>query len=145
MADVRWPGRLERFGHVILDGAHNDPGVRALCAYCDKWLPREKTVLLTGMMADKETQKMAQRLAPRVRSVVCAQPKLPRAMDAAALAAEFTALGVHACDRPDAADALSWARHLAGPDGIVLVAGSLYLIGEIRTLLRKEKEFAHVI
>lgn len=145
MADVHWPGRLERFGHVILDGAHNDPGVRALCAYCDKWLPREKVVLLTGMMADKETQKMAQRLALRVRSVVCAQPKLPRAMDAAALAAEFTALGVHACERPDAADALAWARHLAGPDGIVLVAGSLYLIGEIRTLLRKEKEFAHVI
>ena len=52
---------------------------------------------------------------------------------------------MHACERPDAADALAWARHLAGPDGVVLTAGSLYLIGEIRTLLRKEKEFAHVI
>ena len=88
---------------------------------------------------------MAQRLASRVRSVVCTQPKLPRAMDAAALAAEFKALGVRACERPDAADALACARHLAGPDGVVLTAGSLYLIGEIRTLLRKEKEFAHVI
>ncbi|MBQ4609127.1 MAG: bifunctional folylpolyglutamate synthase/dihydrofolate synthase, partial [Clostridia bacterium] len=49
MGAVRWPGRLEYFGNVILDGAHNDPGVRALCRYCDDWLPKEKTVLLSGM------------------------------------------------------------------------------------------------
>lgn len=145
LADVHWPGRLERFGNVILDGAHNDPGVRALCAYCDRWLPREKVVLLTGMMADKETGKMAQRLCPRVRCVVCAQPKLPRAMDAEALAWEFESLGTRAYAKPDAAQALACARSLAGPEGIVLTAGSLYLIGEIRALLRREREFAHVI
>ncbi len=143
LADVRWPGRLERFGHVLLDGAHNDPGVRALCAYCDKWLPRERVVLLTGMMADKETDKMAQRLAARVHSVVCAQPDLPRAMAADALAAQFSALGVRAYAKANVAQALALARSLAGPEGIVLAAGSLYLIGEIRTLLRKE--FADVI
>ena len=49
LADVHWPGRLEYFGNVILDGAHNEPGVKALCAYMDAWLPKEKTVLLTGM------------------------------------------------------------------------------------------------
>ena len=39
----------------------NDPGVRALCAYCDAWLPREKTVLLTGMMADKDAARCGHR------------------------------------------------------------------------------------
>ena len=145
MADVRWPGRLEYFGHVILDGAHNDPGVRALCAYADSWLPKEKTVLLSGMMEDKETGKMTRRLASRVRCVVCTQPDVPRAMTADALAAQYGAQGIKTYAEPDVEHALAKARTLAGNDGTVLVAGSLYLIGAIRTLLRQEKEFADVI
>lgn len=145
MADVHWPGRLERFGRVILDGAHNDPGVRALCIYADKWLPKEKTVLLCGMMTDKETEKMTQRLSSRVRCCVTTAPPVPRAMPAKELAQAFARQGLktYAEDEPSAA--LRRARELAGPEGIVLCAGSLYLIGEIRSLLRKEKEFAHVI
>ena len=63
LADVHWPGRLEYFGRVLLDGAHNDPGVRALCGYLDRWMPKENTVLISAMMRDKETEKMCQRLA----------------------------------------------------------------------------------
>lgn len=46
---------------------------------------------------------------------------------------------------PSPSDALEEARRLAGQEGNVVCAGSLYLIGEVRTLLRHEKEFAHVI
>ena len=145
LAAVRWPGRLERFGRVLLDGAHNDPGARALCAYADAWLPRENTVLLTGMMADKETEKMAERLHTRVCRAVCATPNVPRAMDAARLAATFAGRGIPAEAVADPARALERARALAGPKGTVLAAGSLYLIGELRTLLRREKEFSDVI
>lgn len=145
MREVRWPGRLEAFGRVLLDGAHNDPGVRALCAYCDAWLPKEKTVLLTGMLADKETEKMTERLSARVRCAVCMTPKNPRALAASALADSFRRRGVDAWAEPDAARALARARALAGPEGIVLAAGSLYMIGELRTLLRGEREFADVI
>ena len=145
MADVRWPGRLERFGHVLLDGAHNDPGVRALCAYLDAWLPRENVVLLSGMMQDKEVAKMTQRLSTRVRCVVATRPDVPRAMEADALAGAFAACGVRAEAEPDPARALARARAAAGPEGVVLAAGSLYLIGAIRTLLRQEKEFSDVI
>ncbi len=145
MENVSWPGRLEYFGQVLLDGAHNDPGVRALCAYCDDFLDKEKTVLLSGMMKDKETEKMCKRLSTRVRCVVCTRPNVPRAMEADELCEAFEMEGVHAYAEPDAARALEKARGLAGPNGLVLAAGSLYLIGEIRTVLRKEKEFAHVI
>ena len=145
MADVHWPGRLEYFGRVILDGAHNDPGVRALCRYCDDWLGKEKTVLLSGMMQDKDVQKMTERLSSRVRCVVCTQPGVPREMAAGALAAVFSAQGGKAYAEPDVKEALARARSLAGPEGTVLCAGSLYLIGAVRTLLRQEKEYAHVI
>lgn len=145
MRDVRWPGRLEAFGRVLLDGAHNDPGVRALCAYCDAWLPKEKTVLLTGMLADKETEKMTERLSGRVYCAVCLTPKNPRALAASELAAAFRRHGVTAYAESDAGRALARARAIAGPEGVVLAAGSLYMIGELRTLLRGEKEFADVI
>ena len=145
MADVSWPGRLEYFGRVILDGAHNDPGVRALCRYCDDWLAREKTVLLSGMMQDKDVAQMTKRLSSRVRCVVCTQPGVPRAMTADDLAAAFGQHGLRTYAEPDVKAALAKARALAGNEGAVLCAGSLYLIGEVRTLLRKEKEFADVI
>ena len=145
LADVHWPGRLERFGNILLDGAHNDPGVRALCAYCDRWLGQDKTVLLTGMMEDKETAKMAAMLASRVRMAVTTQPGVPRAMAAGKLADTFAANGLAVHAEADVADALALARRLAGEDGTVLCAGSLYLIGAVRSLLREEKEFAHVI
>ena len=139
LADVHWPGRLEYFGHVLLDGAHNDPGVRALCGYLDKWMPKENTVLISAMMRDKETEKMCQRLAPRVRYVVCTQPNIPRAMPAEELARAFEAQGLRAYARTHVRDALEEARRLAGPEGNVVCAGSLYLIGEMRTLLRMER------
>ncbi|MBQ8619607.1 MAG: bifunctional folylpolyglutamate synthase/dihydrofolate synthase [Clostridia bacterium] len=144
-ADVHWPGRLEFFGNVILDGAHNEPGVKALCAYCDAWLEREKTVLLTGMMEDKDVACMTAMLAPRARCVVATQPNVPRAMAAQKLADAFAAHGADAQAVADPKAALARARELAGKDGTVLCAGSLYLIGEIRTLLRQEKEFEDVV
>jgi len=145
MGAVSWPGRLEYFGHVILDGAHNDPGVRALCGYADAWLEREKTVLLSGMMQDKDVAQMTKRLSTRVRCAVCTQPGVPREMAADDLAAAFSAHGLKTYAEPDVKEALARARSLAGPEGTVLCAGSLYLIGAVRTLLRQEKEYAHVI
>ena len=144
-ADVHWPGRLEVFGNVILDGAHNEPGVKALCAYMDAWLPKEKTVLLSGMMADKDTAVMTKMLASRVCCVVATQPAIPRAMAAGELAAAFDKHGasVMAIEEPKAA--LAKARKIAGEGGTVLCAGSLYLIGEIRSLLRQEREFEDVV
>ena len=120
LADVHWPGRLEYFGRVLLDGAHNDPGVRALCGYLDRWMPKENTVLISAMMRDKETEKMCQRLAARVRCVVCTQPNIPRAMPAGELAKEFEAQGIRAYAFAHVKDALEEARRLAGPEGWVL-------------------------
>lgn len=143
--DVYWPGRLEFFGNVLLDGAHNEPGVKALGAYMDAWLEKEKTILLTGMMEDKDIACMTAMLAPRAACVVATQPQVPRAMAADKLADVFSGQGAKAQAVADPKAALAHARALAGEEGTVLCAGSLYLIGEIRTLLRQEKEFADVI
>ena len=88
---------------------------------------------------------MTRMLASRVRCVVTTQPAIPRAMAAEELAAAFEAQGAAAYAVKAPKEALKTARELAGEDGTVLCAGSLYLIGEIRALLRQEKEFEHVV
>lgn len=145
LAAVRWPGRLEWFGNVLLDGAHNEHGVHALRAYCAAWLKPEKTVLLTGMMQDKAINQMAEMLAPLARLIVAAQPDIPRALDARTLAAAFEARGCEAIACAEPRKALALARELAGEDGTVLAAGSLYLIGALRAILREEREFCDVV
>ena len=66
-------------------------------------------MLISAMMRDKETEKMCQRLAPRVRCVVCTQPNIPRAMPAEELARAFEAQGLRAYARTHVRDALEEA------------------------------------
>ena len=110
-----------------------------------KALPLKSMLSAARRTADKETEKMTRRLSARVRCAVCATPKNPRALPAQELADAFCRDGLRVYVEDDAARALAKARSLAGPEGIVLAAGSLYMIGELRTLLRQEKEFSNVV
>ena len=140
LACVRWPGRLEWMGNVLLDGAHNPQGVGALCAYLQKYLDPARTVLLTGMLADKDVTGMCAQLADRARQVVTVAPPVPRAMDAQELAERLRQAGaarVTPCE--DVREALELARSLAAQGDAVVCAGSLYLIGALRTLLEERE------
>ena len=91
-------------------------------------------------VGDKETEKRCGRLAARVRYAVCTRPSIPRAMPAGGLAKEFAEQGLRAYAFAHVKDALEEGRRLAGPEGNVVCAGSLYLIGEMRTVLREERD-----
>ncbi len=135
---TRWPGRLQRLPRpgrrdLILDGAHNPDGARALAAWLDSEGLAGRVDLLFGVMADKDVEGIFGPLAARARRVVFAAPPSPRA---AAPGARKARLG-----RTDARTAASVAEALAaldaGGEGAppVLVAGSLYLVGEVLRLL----------
>lgn len=136
LKNVRWPGRLEWMGNVLLDGAHNPHGARTLAAYARTWLEKDKTVLLMAAMRDKDVVGVLKLLRPLCSRIVCTRvPDWPRAMaedDLCALAGE------NAQAVADMKTALDTARSLAGPDGTVICAGSLYLVGAVRTLLEEE-------
>jgi dihydrofolate synthase/folylpolyglutamate synthase len=145
LADVRHPGRFEVVCDeaaaappaVILDGAHNPHGARALAAVlAERGLC---PVLVAAVSADKDVAGMAAALAPAVRAVVATRYAQERALPPAELAARFreaAAAGGRADlaveEAPDLAAALAAARRLGGP---ILVAGSLFLVGEARVLL----------
>lgn len=127
-----WPGRLQWVNErLLLDGAHNEQGAQALCDYARAFLPGRRIVLLTAMMKDKRPDACARILAPIAQAVVATQVDWPRALPAGDLAALYRNLGAYATPEPDAEKALRQAREQAGADGVVLVCGSLYLVGAV--------------
>jgi len=134
---ARWPGRLQLVPgapSILLDGAHNAAGAEALAAHL-ALRGGPKPILLFAAMADKDLPGILGPLVPHVASVVTTQPGVTRAADSKDVAAAARALGLPAGAEPDPARAFEKARALAGPGGLVLVAGSLYLVGAVTALL----------
>lgn len=132
VAATRWPGRLQNVALpggrlLVVDGAHNEEGARALAAWIDAEGLSGKADLLFGALLDKDLAGMLARLAPRARRIVLTAPASPRAADPARLA-ELLGGGVPTA--PDAAAAL--ARLLSAGDPVpIIAAGSLVLVGDV--------------
>lgn len=126
LEQTRWPGRLERLPlepPVLLDGAHNPQAARALVQSVKTLYPDTPLVLLTAVMADKDAQGIAKELAALSDTIICTQVKSERALDARAYAALYPL--AHA--EPNAKQAYVKACSLCPPQGMVVLAGSLYL------------------
>jgi dihydrofolate synthase/folylpolyglutamate synthase len=135
------PGRLELIGDapaILLDGAHNAEGVRALVGELDRALgARRPRVGVLALQDDKPVGAMLDALVPALDALVATSSGHAghaRALPAAELAAAARAAGfADVVAEPDPAAALARARERAGAGGAVLVAGSLYLLERLRT------------
>jgi dihydrofolate synthase/folylpolyglutamate synthase len=129
-ASVRWPGRLqwvEGTPPLLLDGAHNPAALAALRPEVTGLAGGRRVVALFGAMADKQLDEMLPRIAQMADEVVLTSIGGERAASAALLA---RMLGGGTAMEP-VAEALSEARHRAGRSGLVLVCGSLALVGAV--------------
>jgi dihydrofolate synthase/folylpolyglutamate synthase len=128
---TRWPARLQRIaGHpaLLVDGAHNPAGARALA---DELRHRPPFVLVFGAMADKDVGEMGRVLFPLARQVVITQTGEARAASPDEVARRVGPAAASARRDPRVRSALAQARRMAGPRGLVVVAGSLYLAGDV--------------
>jgi dihydrofolate synthase/folylpolyglutamate synthase len=125
--EVALPGRLERRGDDVWDGAHTPDAVDWLLAR----LPRRDYVLCVSVLADKDVDGILLRLARAGSALVATRSENARALDAADLARRARAHFEHVECEPDPAAALERAHALAGPEGAVLVTGSLYLLANL--------------
>lgn len=129
---VRWPARLELLprhegrARVLVDGAHNPEGCAALAAHLDT-LPRHKRVLLFGAMIDKDLPAMLGTLRPRFDDAVFVAPELARAARPEALAALVDGRSAESVEA-----GLRLGKQLAGPRGLVVAAGSLFVVAAVR-------------
>jgi len=133
--EAEWPGRLEVLSRrplVVLDGAHNEEGARALAAYVRKFLPRP-VFLVFAVMADKDFKPMVRVLFPLARKVFLTAIPFRRAARPRDIRAVSSPFRRKISIREDFRRAVAEARTLAGPaGGSVLVAGSLFLVGEVK-------------
>lgn len=142
VARTRWPGRLQAVPgrpELLLDGAHNPEGARALARHLAGGPP---FVLVFGAMADKDVAAMARWLFPLATRVVLTSVAQDRAASPRELARRAGALARGAVQAPTPAAALARARRLAGPGGRVVVAGSLFLVGDVLALSRRRASAA---
>jgi dihydrofolate synthase/folylpolyglutamate synthase len=140
LESVEWPGRLELLPgspELLLDGAHNPAGARALRAYLDELFAGRRIVLLFGAMRDKAVGEIADLLFPGAAAVVLTRPLQRRAASPEALAEVTRHLNPRVSLCENSADGLRAARAMAGPAGVVVVTGSLYLVGEVKQHLAR--------
>jgi len=137
LAAVRMPGRLEVLGRrplLLVDGAHNVAGMSALGAsLAEEFAVDGHAVAVVGMLSGRDPSAMLAALAPAGLSMVIAcQPDSPRALPADDIAEAGRALGLAVRQEPDVHHALRLARSLVDARGLVVVAGSLYIVGAAR-------------
>ncbi len=139
LARTRWPGRLEvidRHPIVLVDGAHNPAGLQRSLATVQKLVKDRPLVIVFGAMKDKDLPTMLAQLRALGAPVIFSPIDWHRATAPADLAAQFAAPAEVA---ESSGEALDRARHRVSSDGIVLVCGSLYLVGEVIARYRDQR------
>lgn len=139
LAEASIPGRFEVVSHdplVILDGAHNPHAAEVCAEAIAALLSGCPVVLLFAALADKDVTRMAAALAPHAAEVILSRaPDTPRALEPTAMLPAF----LKHCDRVSVVDdpeqALAASLQCVAPDGAVVVCGSLYLVGYVRSRL----------
>jgi len=138
LASVRWPGRFETVGTtplIILDGAHNVAGMAALVSELTPLLRGRKLHVLFAVMRDKQWRAMIELLGPLCASATVTQVLPPRGEAPEQVADIFRSYCPAGCEA-DPAQAWEKTRTRVGSDDVLLVTGSLFLVGAIAPLVR---------
>lgn len=139
---ARQPGRFEVISEdplVIIDGAHNEAGAQALQETMAQHFAGKKILLVAGILADKEIDSIVKFLTKITDHIIVTEPDNPRKLAAEKLAEHVAEFGVAAEAVPNVEAAVHRAKELAEGYDVILFAGSLYLIGDVRRLWRNER------
>lgn len=136
LASVYWPGRFEYFcrkPEIVYDGSHNPEGVKATVQTIKRLYKKQKIMLITGVMADKDYNAIVRSLAPLTDTVFTVTPDNPRSLSAEALCAAYRKEGAVALPRASVKEALTQALPLATAfRRPIFILGSLYLYKEAK-------------
>ena len=138
LRQVRWPGRFEVVSEsptIIIDGAHNPDGARALRENLDQFYGHKEIVFLLGILQDKDVKTIVTTLIHPADKVVVVAPISQRAGKPEDVAREIKGAYVEVAHSINAG--LEKTKLLAGEDNVICIAGSLYLIGEARKIICK--------
>ena len=143
LKDVKWIGRLETLSRnpmIVIDGAHNIDGIRALKKNVEKYFRYNKLYLLLGILADKQVEEMIAEIAPMAEKIIALTPHNDRAELSEDLKDEIKKINENVKAFEDYEDAVREAVNYAGEGDLILISGSLYMIGDMRKIITKMME-----
>lgn len=122
---------------VILDGAHNEAGAAALAEAMGRLFEGRKILLVTGILADKDVERILDHFTGITDRIIVTEPESPRRLAAADLSKKLKERGITpVAEAPQAEDSIAAAEAVWNNYDVVLFAGSLYLIGAVRRMMR---------
>ncbi len=145
IASAQWPGRIEKLQSspdVYVDGAHNPGAARELARYLEDNFSGRKVYLIYAAMRDKAVDEVTGLLFPYAEEVIFTEARTPRAISATQLQ---EIAGHHAARHsaiPNAEQAVQAALAKANPRDVIVITGSLYLVGQVRQAWRQSRKVA---
>ena len=139
LENTRHPGRLEYVGKFLFDGAHNIAGAKALREYLDEFVKQPITMILAAMK-DKEIGEIGKILFPKAETLIVTRADNSRSLDPGAIATHVPD-GIEAKKlivTQSVGEALKKAVEITDDSSVILVTGSLYLVGEAKRILRSQ-------
>jgi len=142
LADAKWPGRLEILKKepiFLIDGAHNAEGAKTLSEFLKTYFPGKKIVFIIGVLKDKDFKSMIEVCAPLAEDIITVTPNSDRALPAETLAQNLENYCKNVSISDTIVNAVEKSLKIAPKDGVICAFGSLYYIGEIRSVLMNHK------
>ena len=136
---TKWKGRLEvlrRNPTFLIDGAHNLQGAKTLADSIDMF-KHNRLIMCVGILADKDVEHMVEILAPLADEIIVTEVNMPRKMKAESLEEIIGKYNPNTIIEKNREEAVNKAINMAKPDDLIVFAGSLYLIGEIRSIVTR--------
>ncbi|MGN0704889.1 MAG: bifunctional folylpolyglutamate synthase/dihydrofolate synthase [Lentihominibacter sp.] len=137
------PGRFEVISGnessppiIIIDGAHNEAGAKALEETVRTCFQDKKVLLVTGMLADKQVKEILDHFVKITKDIIITEPDNPRKLSVEKLDSKLREIGIAAVKAADAAEAVAVAQSVWNSYDAVIFAGSLYLIGDVRRVIK---------
>ncbi|WP_027701091.1 bifunctional folylpolyglutamate synthase/dihydrofolate synthase [Metaclostridioides mangenotii] len=138
---TEWPGRIEVIKEkplFIIDGAHNLDGAKSLAKVLKKNFSGKKGILIIGMLKDKDVDSVLEVLTPYFKKVVATYPVSDRSMEPELLKEKISKYVEDVVAIENINGAVEYAIDKSNEDDVIIAAGSLYMIGSIRTIIKEE-------
>ena len=139
LGNVKWPARLEVMNKkplVVIDGAHNIDGIEKLTESIDMYFNYNKIILILGILADKQVEEMIKTIVPKVSRVITVTPHSDRAELSEELKVQVEKYTANCEAIEDYEEAYKKALSYCDEEDLLLVSGSLYMVGDMRRIIR---------
>ncbi|MDO5515908.1 MAG: folylpolyglutamate synthase/dihydrofolate synthase family protein [Clostridium sp.] len=138
LENVEWKGRLEVLNKkplIVIDGAHNIDGIKSLARNVEKYFKYKRLILILGILADKQVDEMIEAITPLAEKVYAVTPHSDRAELSEDLKEKIVRYNKNVTAVDDYTKAAESAIDEAEDDDLILISGSLYMIGDMRKIL----------